>query len=85
MRALEICERALSRGIFAQAIRPPTVPDGGSRLRLAAMATHTPAELAWAAEQLADAAHEAGAAPSGTSELFLYDAELDEPVFERAA
>jgi 8-amino-7-oxononanoate synthase len=89
LRAVEICERALARGVFAQAIRPPTVPDGGSRLRLAAMATHTPAELAWAAQQLADAAREAGAAPSArspaASELFLYDAELDEPVFEGAA
>jgi glycine C-acetyltransferase/8-amino-7-oxononanoate synthase len=89
MRAVEICERALSRGVFAQAIRPPTVPEGGSRLRLAAMATHTPAELAWAAEQLAEAAREAGDAPAALSpdagELFLYDAALDEPVFERAA
>jgi 8-amino-7-oxononanoate synthase len=89
LRAVEICERALVRGVFAQAIRPPTVPAGGSRLRLAAMATHTPAELAWAAQQLADAAREAGATsatPSpGASEHFLYDVELDEPVFERAA
>ena len=89
LRAVEICERALARGVFAQAIRPPTVPDGGSRLRLAAMATHTPAELTWAAQQLAEAAREAGSAPAtpspAASELFLYDAELDEPVFERAA
>ena len=89
LRALEICERALARGVFAQAIRPPTVPEGSSRLRLAVMATHTPAELAWAARQLADAAGEAGVAPAtlapGARELFLYDAELDEPVLQRAA
>jgi 8-amino-7-oxononanoate synthase len=88
-RAVEVCERALARGVFAQAIRPPTVPDGSSRLRLAAMATHTPVELAWAAQQLAEAANEAGTAPAtpspAASELLLYDAELDEPVFERAA
>jgi 8-amino-7-oxononanoate synthase len=88
-RALEICERALGRGVFAQAIRPPTVPEGSSRLRLAAIATHTPAELGWAAQQLGAAAREVGSDPSDlspdASELFLYDAELDEPVFQRAA
>jgi hypothetical protein len=53
------------------------------------MATHTPAELSWAAQQLTEAAREAGATPAalapGATELFLYDAELDEPAFERAA
>jgi 8-amino-7-oxononanoate synthase len=87
--ALGLCERALQRGVFAQAIRPPTVPPGTARLRLAAIATHTPGELVWAAQQLAAAAREAGAAPGrstpGNGELFLYDAELDEPAFQRVA
>jgi len=48
-------ERALERGIFAQAIRPPTVPDGTSRLRLAVMASHTRSELREAAGTLAAA------------------------------
>ncbi|HEY8770835.1 MAG TPA: hypothetical protein VIM03_09855, partial [Thermoleophilaceae bacterium] len=45
-------ERALERGVFAQAIRPPTVPEGSSRLRLAVMASHTKTELRDAAETL---------------------------------
>jgi glycine C-acetyltransferase/8-amino-7-oxononanoate synthase len=51
--AMSACERALARGVFAQAIRPPTVPEGTSRLRLAVMASHTPAELRQAAKVLA--------------------------------
>jgi 8-amino-7-oxononanoate synthase len=52
--AMDACERALGRGIFAQAIRPPTVPDGTSRLRLAVMASHTRSELRRAARVLAE-------------------------------
>ena len=44
-RAVAACARALEEGVFAQAIRPPTVPEGTSRLRLTVMATHRPAEL----------------------------------------
>ena len=47
--AVEACERALREGVFAQAIRPPTVPAGSSRLRLAVMASHTASELREAA------------------------------------
>jgi 8-amino-7-oxononanoate synthase len=54
-RAVAACERALARGVFAQAIRPPTVPPGSSRLRLAVMASHTRSELREAAEVLATA------------------------------
>jgi 8-amino-7-oxononanoate synthase len=62
--AVRASERALKRGIFAQAIRPPTVPAGTSRLRLALMASHTKSELREAARVLAAcvpaAAREAG-------------------------
>jgi len=44
-RAMLLSERLLRAGIFAQGIRPPTVPDGTSRLRFALMATHTTAQL----------------------------------------
>ena len=51
--AVQASERALDQGVFAQAIRPPTVPDGSSRLRLAVMASHTKSELREAAQVLA--------------------------------
>ncbi len=47
--AMALCEAALARGVFAQAIRPPTVPDGTSRLRLVATASHDAEELRAAA------------------------------------
>jgi glycine C-acetyltransferase/8-amino-7-oxononanoate synthase len=51
--AVRASERALEKGVFAQAIRPPTVPAGSSRLRLTVMASHTRSELRDAAHLLA--------------------------------
>ena len=62
--AMQICEAALEQGVFAQAIRPPTVPEGTSRLRLAVMASHTRSELRDAARILAQAALRNGFRPS---------------------
>ncbi len=62
--AVAASERALERGVFAQAIRPPTVPEGSSRLRLTVMASHTKTELREAARTIAAAvpAHDRPAA-----------------------
>jgi 8-amino-7-oxononanoate synthase len=62
--AMRVCEAALERGVFAQAIRPPTVPAGTSRLRLAVMSTHTKDELRDAARVLGRAALQAGFRPA---------------------
>ena len=61
--AVSAAEAALAEGVFAQAIRPPTVPDGTSRLRLAVMASHTKSELREAARTLAIAVPRAPVAP----------------------
>jgi glycine C-acetyltransferase/8-amino-7-oxononanoate synthase len=53
--AVTASEQALEGGVFAQAIRPPTVPEGSSRLRLAVMSSHTGSELREAARTLARA------------------------------
>jgi glycine C-acetyltransferase/8-amino-7-oxononanoate synthase len=54
--AMSLCQEALERGVFAQGIRPPTVPAGSSRLRLTAMASHTASELEKAARVFGAAA-----------------------------
>jgi 8-amino-7-oxononanoate synthase len=43
--ALDAAEHMLSRGLLIPAIRPPSVPAGSARLRVALSATHTPAML----------------------------------------
>jgi glycine C-acetyltransferase len=42
---MKMSDYLLSRGVFAQGIRPPTVPAGTSRLRITLMATHTPEQI----------------------------------------
>jgi 8-amino-7-oxononanoate synthase len=58
-----IVDHALEQGVFAEAVRPPAVPEGTARVRLAVMASHTRAELRDAAPVLARAALRAGFRP----------------------
>jgi 8-amino-7-oxononanoate synthase len=67
--ALRICDEALHRGVFAQAIRPPTVPPATSRLRLAVMASHREPELRSAARTLAAAVRATGHEPADLGAL----------------
>ena len=78
--AIRVCEAALTAGVFAQAIRPPTVPDGTSRLRVVASASHTHDDLRHAAATLGTARRAARDRDSqaGTARLLgsrLLDAE----------
>ncbi len=57
---MALCERLLAEGVFAQAIRPPTVPPGTCRLRLTTMATHRIADLRHAARLIGAAARDLG-------------------------
>jgi 8-amino-7-oxononanoate synthase len=61
--ATRIVDHALEQGVFAEAVLPPGVPDGASRVRLAVMASHTRSELRDAARVLARAALRAGFRP----------------------
>ena len=43
--ASQFAETLLSHGVYAPAIRPPTVPEGTSRLRISVIASHTTEDL----------------------------------------
>jgi len=44
-RCMALSAALLDQGVFAQGIRPPTVPLGTSRLRITLMATHSDAQI----------------------------------------
>jgi 7-keto-8-aminopelargonate synthetase-like enzyme len=52
-KAMRLCEQLLLRGVYAQGIRPPTVPPETSRIRFSLMATHTDEDIRHALDSLA--------------------------------
>jgi 8-amino-7-oxononanoate synthase len=83
--AMRLCQEAIERGVFAQAIRPPTVPNGTSRLRLTTMASHTPSELARAATVLGELARKQGLDPASMAPAHDERPLVPEPAYDELA
>ncbi len=45
-RVMQLCQKALERGVFVQGIRYPSVPEGTARLRFTPTCDHTPEDIA---------------------------------------
>jgi 8-amino-7-oxononanoate synthase len=58
--AVAFSNRLMERNIFVSAIRPPTVPEGTSRLRISIMATHTRDDLKQALNCIAEIGRDLG-------------------------
>ena len=56
-KTVEISEYLYNRGIYLYGIRPPTVPEGQSRLRLSVMATHTDDDIAQLLDAMTEVRH----------------------------
>lgn len=56
--AVEFSRRLFDRGIFAQAIRPPAVPQGAARLRLTVSALHTKEDMDTALDNIRNTGRE---------------------------
>ena len=52
-QAMELMRRCMERGVYAPAVRPPTVPPGTSRLRVSMRADHTDEQVDLLLEALA--------------------------------
>ena len=59
-KCMILAERLLQNGVFAQGIRPPSVPPGTSRLRIVPMATHTREQMEQALRVFKDAKEDHG-------------------------
>lgn len=55
LRTLRLAERLRERGVWLTAIRPPTVPPGGARLRITLTAAHQAQDIDALLEALSDA------------------------------
>jgi 7-keto-8-aminopelargonate synthetase-like enzyme len=62
-RALAAAAAMLDRGLLVPAIRPPTVPQGTARLRVALSAAHTGEQIERLVAALVELGFLAGAAP----------------------
>lgn len=51
-KALRLSQQLFEKGIILTAIRPPTVPQGASRLRLTVTAAHQESDLQYVADTL---------------------------------
>ncbi|MBI5561320.1 MAG: 8-amino-7-oxononanoate synthase [Deltaproteobacteria bacterium] len=60
VKTMTVTKRLLDRGVFIQGIRPPTVPDGTSRLRVSLSASHARADLEFALSMIIEAMNEQG-------------------------
>jgi 7-keto-8-aminopelargonate synthetase-like enzyme len=57
---MEADRRLMARGVFAQGIRPPSVPAQGARLRTTLMATHSSEDLDYALASFHEVGKELG-------------------------
>lgn len=55
-KALQVSAALKAKGIWLTAIRPPTVPQGGARLRVTLTAAHTEAQVTQLLEALSEVA-----------------------------
>ena len=64
-KTLALAEYLMEAGVYLLAIRPPTVPEGTSRLRATLMATHTEAQIDRTLDALESGFKKLGLAPGG--------------------
>ncbi|MNC61265.1 8-amino-7-oxononanoate synthase [compost metagenome] len=56
-QALDLAQHLREQGLWVSAIRPPTVPPGGARLRITLTAAHQPQDIDRLLEVLHDVCH----------------------------